>query len=56
VECFIHSINWSSKSLDLNLIENIWRVIKQKLRNRKPHGGEFGKFALGCVGNLRPRN
>jgi hypothetical protein len=39
VECFIYSIDWPPNSPDLNPIENLWRVIKQKLRNRKPHGG-----------------
>jgi transposase len=27
------------KSPDLNPIEHCWRFIKQRLRNRKPHGG-----------------
>ena len=39
VEYFIYSIDWPPKSPDLNLIKNIWRVIKRKLRNGKPHGG-----------------
>jgi transposase len=39
VECNIHSIEWPPKSPDLNPIENVWRFIKQRLRNRKPHGG-----------------
>jgi transposase len=39
VECHIYSINWPPGSPDLNPIENIWRVLKQRLRNRKPHGG-----------------
>jgi hypothetical protein len=39
VECHIHSINWPPSSPDLNPIENIWRVLKQKIRNRNPHGG-----------------
>ncbi len=39
VECFIHSINWPPTSPDLNPIENVWRILKQRLRSRKPHGG-----------------
>ena len=39
IECFIYSIDWPPKSPDLNPIENVWRVLKQLLRNRKPHGG-----------------
>jgi transposase len=39
LECHIYSINWPPSSPDLNPIENIWRVLKQRLRNRKPHGG-----------------
>jgi hypothetical protein len=39
VECFIYSIDWPPSSPDLNPIENIWRILKQKLRNRKPYGG-----------------
>ena len=38
VECFIYSLNWPPLSLDLNPIENVWRILKQKLRNRKPLG------------------
>ena len=37
VECFIYSIDWPLNSPDLNPIENLWRVIKQELRNQKPH-------------------
>jgi transposase len=39
IECHINSIWWPPYSPDLNPIENIWRVLKQRLRNRKPHGG-----------------
>jgi transposase len=39
VECHINSIEWPPSSPDLNPIENIWRVLKQRLRNRRPHGG-----------------
>jgi transposase len=39
VECYILSIDWPSSSPDLNPIENIWRILKQLLRNRKLYGG-----------------
>lgn len=39
VEYHINSIEWPPCSPDLNPIENIWRVLKQRLRNRNPHGG-----------------
>lgn len=39
VECFILSIDWPPSSPNLNPIENVWRILKQRLRNRKPHGG-----------------
>jgi hypothetical protein len=39
VECFIYSIDWPPCSPDLNPIENVWRILKQRLRNRKPYGG-----------------
>lgn len=39
IECHINSIDWPPSSPDLNPIENIWRVLKQRLRNRRPHGG-----------------
>jgi transposase len=39
VECFIYSIDWPPSSPDLNPIENMWRILKQALRLRKPFGG-----------------
>jgi hypothetical protein len=39
VECFIYTLDWPPSSPDLNPIENVWRILKQKLRNRKPYGG-----------------
>jgi transposase len=39
VECFIYSIDWPPSSPDLNPIENVWRILKQALRKRKPFGG-----------------
>ena len=39
LECHIDSLDWPPQSSDLNPIENVWRVLKQLLRNRKPHGG-----------------
>ena len=39
VECYINSIDWPPSSPDLNPIENVWRVLKQLLRNRNPSGG-----------------
>ena len=35
----ISSIGWPGNSPDLNPEENIWRRMKQELRNRRPHGG-----------------
>jgi len=37
VKYHIYSIDWPPSSPDLNPIENIWRVLKQKLRNKNPH-------------------
>ena len=39
MELCIYSIDWPPKSPDLNPIKHCWRFIKQRLRNRKPHGG-----------------
>jgi WD40 repeat protein len=39
IECRINSIKWPPCSPDLNPIENVWRILKQKLRNRNPSGG-----------------
>jgi len=39
VECYITSIDWPLSSPDLNPIENVWRILKQKLRNKNPNGG-----------------
>jgi hypothetical protein len=40
VECHINTlIDWPLSSFDLNPIENVWRILKQRLRNRNPHGG-----------------
>jgi transposase len=39
VECYINTlIDWPGNSPDLNPIENIWRVLKQRLRSRNPYG------------------
>ena len=40
VECHINTLlDWPPSSFDLNPIENVWRILKQRLRNRNPHGG-----------------
>ena len=38
LECHIYSIDWPPCSPNLNPIENIWRILKQRLRNRNPQG------------------
>ena len=37
-EMDLYSIDWPPSSPDMNVIENVWRLIKQRLRNRKIHG------------------
>lgn len=40
IECYINTLlDWPPSSPDLNPIENIWRILKQRIRNRNPHGG-----------------
>ena len=40
LECFINTLlDWPPSSPDLNPIENLWRILKQKIRNRNPHRG-----------------
>lgn len=39
VEMDIYGLFWPVNSPDLILIENVWRIMKQKLRSREPQGG-----------------
>lgn len=39
VECHIYTLPWPGNSPDLNPIENVWRILKQRIRNRNPYGG-----------------
>jgi hypothetical protein len=41
-ECVIYSTDWPPKSPDLNPIGNLWRVIMQKLRNRRRRRWNLG--------------
>ena len=38
LECHIYSIDWPPCSPNFNPIENIWKILKQRLRNRNPQG------------------
>ena len=40
VECHIYTLPWPGNSPDLNPIENVWRILKQRLRNRNLYGGQ----------------